>query len=56
MPHVTEQASKVSTRSVNPYAKESSREKRQQARQTERQTHTKTHTQTDCPKPLFSTF
>jgi len=38
MPHETEHASKVSTRSVNPYARESSREKRQQVRQTDGQT------------------
>jgi len=37
MPHVTEHAPKVSTRSVNPYARESSREKLQQDR------HTHTH-------------
>ena len=52
MPHVTEHTSKISTRSVKPYACESSREKRQQDRQTARQTDT----QTDCAKPLFSTF
>ena len=44
MPHVTEHTPKVSTRLVNPYSRESSREKRQQDRQTDR------------PKPLFSTF
>jgi len=32
MPHVTEHTPKVWTRSVNPYARESSREKRQQDR------------------------
>jgi len=41
MPRMTKHALKVSTRSVNPYARESLREKRQQ----ERQTHT--HTRTD---------
>jgi len=39
MPHVTEHAPEVSTRSVNPYARESSREKLQQDRQTNRQIH-----------------
>ena len=53
MPHVTEHTSKVSTRSVKPYACESSWEKRQQDRQTDSQTDRQ---QTDCPKPLFSTF
>jgi len=38
MPHVTEHTPKVSTRSVNPYARESLREKRQQDRQTDRHT------------------
>ena len=38
MPHVTEHTPKVSTRSVKPYACESSREKRQQDGQTDRQT------------------
>ena len=56
MPYVTEHTPKVSTRSVKPYACESSREKRQQDRQTARQTDRQTETQTDCPKPLFSTF
>ena len=60
MPHVTKHTPKVSTRSVKPYACESSREKRQQDRrpdrQTARQTDRHTHTQTDCPKPLFSPF
>ena len=36
MPHVTEHTPKVSSRSVKPYACESSREKRQQDRQTDR--------------------
>jgi len=54
MPHITEHAPKVSTRSVEPYARESSRKKLQ----TDTQTHTykQTHTQTDCRKPLFSRF
>jgi len=39
MPHVTEHTPKVSTRSVKPYARESSREKRQQDRRSDRQTH-----------------
>ena len=39
MPHVTEHTPKVSTRSVKPYAWESSREKRQQDRQQDWQTH-----------------
>ena len=39
MPHVTEHTPKVSSRSVKPYACESSREKRQQDRQQDRQTH-----------------
>jgi len=52
MPYVTKHTPKVSTRSVKPYACESSREKWQQDRQQDRQTET----QTDCPKPLFSTF
>jgi len=56
MPHVTEHTPEVSTRSVKPYACESSREKRQQDGQTERQKDRQTDTQTDCPKPLFSTF
>jgi len=43
MPHVTEHTPKVSTRSVKPYACESSREKRQQDRQTARQTDRHTH-------------
>ena len=43
MPHVTEHTSKVLTRSVKPYARESSREKRQQDRRTDRQTDTHTH-------------
>jgi len=38
MPHVTEHTPKVSTRSVKPYACESSREKRQQDRRPDRQT------------------
>jgi len=38
MPHETEHTPTVSTRSVNPYARESSREKRQQDRQTHRRT------------------
>jgi len=38
MPHVTEHTPKVSSRSVKPYACESSREKRQQDGQTARQT------------------
>ena len=36
MSHVTKHTPKVSTRSVKPYACESSREKRQQDRQTDR--------------------
>jgi len=56
MPHVTEHTPKVSTRSVKPYACESSREKRQQDRQTASQPDRQTDTQTDCSKPLFSTF
>jgi len=58
MPHVTEHTPKVSTRSVNPYPRESSREKRQQDRRSDRQTDGRTDrdTQTDCRKPLFSTF
>jgi len=60
MPHVTKHTPKVSTRSVKPYACESSREKRQQDGQTDRQTYRQTDrqtdTQTDRPKPLFSTF
>jgi len=36
MPYITEHAPKVSTRSVNSYARESSREKRQKDRQTHR--------------------
>jgi len=43
MPHVTEHTPKVSTRSVKPYARESSREKRQQDGQTVRQTDRQTH-------------
>jgi len=43
MPHVTKHTPKVSTRSVKPYACESSREKRQQDRQTEGQTDRQTH-------------
>ena len=58
MPHVTEHTPKVSTRSVNPYARESLREKRQQDRRTDGKTDrwTDRQTQTDRPKPLFSTF
>jgi len=41
MPHVTEHTPKVSTRSVKPYACESSREKRQQDGKTDRQTHSR---------------
>ena len=40
MPRKTDHAPKVSTRSVYPYARESSREKRQQGREADRQTHT----------------
>ena len=47
MIHVTEHTPKVSTRSVKPYACESSREKRQQDRQTARQTDGQTDRQTD---------
>ena len=47
MPHVTEHTPKVSTRSVKPYACESSREKRQQDREQDRQTDRHTHTHTD---------
>jgi len=36
MPHITERAPKVSTRSVYPYARESLRKKLQQDRQTHR--------------------
>ena len=43
MPHGTKHTPKVSTRSVKPYACESSREKRQQDRQTARQTDRQTH-------------
>ena len=43
MPYVTEQTPKVSFRSVNPYARESSREKRQQDRRTDRRTDRHTH-------------
>jgi len=39
MPHVTEHTPNFSTRSVKPYACESSREKRQQDRRTDRRTH-----------------
>jgi len=39
MPYIIEHTPKVSTRSINPYACESSREKRQQDGRTERQTH-----------------
>jgi len=46
MPHVTEYTPKVLTRSVNPYARESSREKRQQDGQTDRRTDTQTNRQT----------
>jgi len=45
MPYISEHAPKVSTLSVNPYARESSPQKLQQDGQT----------QMDCPKPLFST-
>jgi len=38
MPHMTEHAPKVSTRSVNPYARESSWKKLQQVRRTDRHT------------------
>jgi len=48
MPYISKHAPKVSTRSVNPYARESSREKRQQ--------DTHTNTETGCPKPLFRRF
>jgi len=44
MPYITEHATTVSTRSVNPYARESSREKRQQDR----------HTHTDIVQNHFS--
>jgi len=47
MPHVTEHTPKVSTRSVKPYACESSREKRQQDRQTVGQTDGQTDRHTD---------
>ena len=51
MPHVTEHIPKVSTRSVKPYAYESSREKRQEDsrsdRETDRQTDGRTDGQTD---------
>ena len=47
MPHRTKHTPKVSTRSVKPYACESSREKRQQDRQTARQTDRRTDSQTD---------
>jgi len=42
MPHVTEHTPKVSTRSVKPYACESSREKRQQYRRSDRPTEGRT--------------
>jgi len=44
--NVTEHTPKVSTRSVNPYARESSREKRQQDRRLDRQTDGRTDRQT----------
>ena len=47
MPHVTEHTPKVSTRSVKPYACESSREKRQQDRRPDRQKDRQTDGQTD---------
>jgi len=56
MPHVTEHTPKVSTRLVNPYARESSQEKRQQVRWSDRRTDRQTDTQTDCPKPLSRRF
>ena len=44
MPHVTGQTPKVSTRSVKPYARESSMEKQQQDNgQTDRRTDRQTH-------------
>ena len=43
MPHETKHTPKVSTRSVKPYACESSREKRQQDGQTDGQTDRHTH-------------
>jgi len=46
MPYVTEHTPKVSTRSVKPYACESSRKKRQQDEQTARQTDGQTDRQT----------
>jgi len=46
MPHVTKHTPKDSTRSVKPYACESSREKRQQDRRPDRQTDGQTHRQT----------
>jgi len=46
MPHVTKHTPKVSTWSVNPYARESSREKRQQDRRSNRQTDGRTDRQT----------
>jgi len=50
MPYKIEHALKVSTRPVNPHAREILRKKLRQ----DRQTHT--YTQTDYPKPLSSTF
>ena len=46
MPHVTQHTPKVSTRSVEPYACESSRKKRQQDRRSGRQTDGRTDRQT----------
>ena len=58
MPHRTKHTPKVSTRSVKPYACESSREKRQQDRrpdrQTDRQTDTHTHTHRRIVQNHFS--
>ena len=47
MPHVTKRTPEVSTRSVKPYACESSREKRQQDRWSDRQTDRQTDGRTD---------
>jgi len=47
MPHVTKHTPKVSTRSINPYARESWREKRQQGRQTDGRTDRRTSRHTD---------
>jgi len=53
MPSITGHSPEVSTRSVNPYARERL-PKKATATQTDRQTDTLTPT--DYPRPLFSTF